>query len=70
MTETAFRVLRGEFTGHHDRASTIPGSLSARLALLLPFVAVSILPFLPTSVNMIPIGGLLSISSIQIAHCH
>ncbi len=63
-------MLRGEFTGHHDRASTIPGSLSARLALLLPFVAVSILPFLPTSVNMIPIGRLLSLPSNQTALCH
>ncbi len=60
-------MLRGEFTGHHDRASTIPGSLSARLALLLPFVAVSILPFLATSVNMIPIGHLLSLPSTQTA---
>ncbi len=60
-------MLRGEFTGHHDRASTIPGSLYARLPLLLPFVAVSILPFLPSSVNMIPIGRLLSLPSTQIA---
>ena len=60
-------MLRGEFTSHHDQASTVPGSLSARLTLLLPFVAESILPFLATSVNMIPISRLLSLISTHTA---
>ena len=51
MGRSRLRMLRGEFTRRHDRASTIPGSLSARPTLLLPFVALSILPVSPRSVN-------------------